>query len=193
MIAMLSGEVIDKTDSQIIINVNGVGYQLYITASEFDHLSLNETKTLFVHEHIKEDAYDLYGFVTNDSKNLFEKLISVKNVGPKVALAILSIGSPNKIKEAIAGGDVKTLMSAKGVGKRAAEQLVVELRDKMGLMASSEADSLIYRGSSNPEDDAFQALISLGYSEFDAINSLKDIDSSLPSDERVKLALKGGK
>ena len=190
---MLSGEVVEKLTDQIILNVGGVGYELYISPSEYDQLKLKEKSTIYVHEHIREDAFDLYGFVTRDSKNLFESLISVKNVGPKVGLAILSIGSPSKIKAAIAGGDVPLLMSVKGVGKRAAEQLVVELRDKVGLITSTDADDVVYRGGINPADEAMQALLALGYSEQDAAMALKSIDPKLPTDQRVKLALKEAK
>jgi holliday junction DNA helicase RuvA len=193
MIAMLSGEVVEKLVDQVVLNVNGIGYELYISPSEYDQLQPKEKYTLYVHEHIKEDAYDLYGFVSRDSKKLFELLISVKNVGPKVGLAILSIGPPNKIKSAIAGGDVPMLMSAKGVGKRAAEQLVVELRDKVGLITSTDADDVVYRSGINPADEALQALLALGYSEQDAALALRSVDPKLATDERVKLALKGNK
>jgi Holliday junction DNA helicase RuvA len=193
MIATLNGGVAEKLVDRVILDVNGIGYELFISPIEYDQLNLDSDHKLYVHEHIKEDAYDLYGFITKDSKKLFEQLISVKNVGPKVGLAILSIGSADKIKSAIAGGDIQTLMSAKGVGKRAAEQLVVELRDKVGLVASTDADDVVFRGGINSSDEALQALLALGYSEQDAMTSLKNVDQSLPVGERVKLALRGGK
>jgi Holliday junction DNA helicase RuvA len=192
MIASLFGEVTTKSLTQVVLSVNGVGYGLFVSTQEYEDLHLGEKYQLFVHESIREDAYDLYGFMNEQSKELFELLISVKNVGPKVGLAILSAASPSKIRQAIATGDVTLLMSAKGVGKKAAEQLIVELRDKVGLVSTSEADDVIFRGSVDLSDEALLALVSLGYSEQDAAKSLKDIDPKLPVNDRLKLALKGG-
>jgi Holliday junction DNA helicase RuvA len=192
MIASLFGEVISKSFNQAVIDVHGVGYGIYISTIEFEELKINQKYRLYIYESIREDAHDLYGFINENSKQLFELLISVKNVGPKVGLAILSIGSTDKIRQAIANGDLTLLKSAKGVGKKAAEQLIVELRDKVGLISSSEAEEIVFRGAIDQADEALQALVSLGYSEQDAADSLKKIDKSLPVDERLKLALKGG-
>lgn len=193
MIASLSGEINEKLTDRLILEVNGIGYSVFMSPFEFDRVVVGDICKLYIYENIKEDAYDLYGFSDKDTKKLFEHLISVKNVGPKVGLAILSIGTADKVRAAIAGGDVKTLTTAKGVGKRAAEQLVVELRDKVGLITANEAEQLVTRSAISPNDEAVQALIALGYSETDAANSLQDIDPSLDLHERIKLALKGGK
>jgi Holliday junction DNA helicase RuvA len=192
MIASLFGEVITKELNSIIIDVNGVGYGVYVSISEQSELTKGQKHRLYIHESIREDSHDLYGFNSEKSKKLFELLISVKNVGPKAGLAILSVGSSDQIRQAIASGDIKLLMSAKGVGRKAAEQLVVELRDKVGLMATTVAEEIVIRGGIDLNDEALQALVSLGYSEQDASLALKDIDKSLPVDERLRLALKGG-
>ena len=123
----------------------------------------------------------------------FEQLLSVKNVGPKVALAVLDIGSGDYVRSAIASGEVKTLQTAKGVGKRAAEQIVVELRDKVGIVAGAGADDIVNRGSVRMSDEAVLALVALGYQEIDAQLALQNIDKDLPIEERVKQALKGTK
>ena len=191
MIASLFGEVASKSLSEVIIEVNGVGYGLFISAQEYEELNVGDKYKLYVYESIREDAHDLYGFINDNSKNLFELLISVKNVGPKAGLAILSAGSADKIKAAIASGDLTFLMSAKGVGKKAAEQLIVELRDKVGLVSTAAAEDVIFRGAIDQSDEALQALVSLGYSEQDAAKFLKNVDSKLSVDERLKLALKG--
>jgi len=191
MIASLFGEVITKELNSIIIDVNGVGYGVYISSGEYDELILNEKYRLFIYEGIREDAHDLYGFTNEQSKKLFEQLISVKNVGPKAGLAILSVGPTSIIRSAIASGDIKLLMGAKGVGKKAAEQLVVELRDKVGLVATTEAEEIVNRGAVDLSDEAVLALISLGYTEQDASLALKGIDKKLDVNERLKLALKG--
>jgi Holliday junction DNA helicase RuvA len=190
MIATLNGVVSEKTADQIILEVQGVGYNLLTTAQEHGQLQIGATVKLYVHEHIREDAHDLYGFSTPDTKALFEQLLSVKNVGPKVALAVLSIGAADRVRSAIASGDVKLLQSAKGVGKRAAEQMVVELRDKVGLVSSQDAENLITRGGVSLDDEAAQALLALGYTEADAQSALQSIDPKLSTEERIKLALR---
>src|SRR6185437_12308785 len=117
---------------------------------------------VYVHEHIREQGYDLYGFTQLDTQNLFEQLLGVKNVGPKVALAVLDIGPAPVVQAAIAAGDVKLLQTAKGVGKRAAEQIVVELRDKVGAVVSETAEGIVTRAGVGMQDEATQALVALG-------------------------------
>ncbi|HET8709032.1 MAG TPA: Holliday junction branch migration protein RuvA [Candidatus Saccharimonadales bacterium] len=191
MIVALQGVVSDKLADMVVLDVHGVGYGLQVTAEDFGRLASGEQAKLYVYEHIREQAYDLFGFVQQDTKKLFEQLLGVKNVGPKVALAVLDIGTAPAVRGAIAAGDVKLLQSAKGVGKRAAEQIVVELRDKVGLAATETAEGIVFRPGINTQDEAVEALISLGYSPQDATVALKDIDAALPTEERIKLALKG--
>ncbi len=190
MIVTLSGVISEKLADMVVLDVRGVGYGLQVTAEDHGRLPTGEVAKLYVYEHIREQAYDLFGFVQLDTKKLFEQLLGVKNVGPKVALAVLDIGTAPAVRGAIAAGDVKLLQSAKGVGKRAAEQIVVELRDKVGLSASDAAEGIVSRPGVNTQDEAVEALISLGYTPQDAAAALKDIDSMLPSEERIKLALK---
>ena len=189
MIATLSGLVSEKFDDVVVLDVNGIGYGLLVTLNDYGQLTSGLPVTMYVHEHIREDSHDLYGFLTRDTQKLFEQLLSVKNVGPKVALAVLGIGSPSVVRGAIASGDVKLLQTAKGVGKRAAEQMVVELRDKVGLAPGADAENLVTRGSVNLDDEAVQALMALGYSEADAQTTLQNIDETLPTEERVRQAL----
>jgi len=190
MIATLHGVVSEKMADMVVLDVHGVGYGLQVTAEDFGRLATGEQAKLYVHEHVREQAYDLFGFVQIDTKRLFEQLLGVKNVGPKVALAILDIGTAPAVRGAIAAGDVRLLQSAKGVGKRAAEQVVVELRDKVGLGASEAAEGIVTRPGVHTGDEAVEALISLGYTPQDAAAALKDIDAGLTSEERIKLALK---
>lgn len=190
MIATLNGVVSEKLAALVVLDVQGVGYGLQVTAEDFGRLSTGEKAKLYIYEHIREQAYDLFGFVQLDTKKLFEQLLGVKNVGPKVALAVLDIGTAPAVRGAIAAGDVKLLQSAKGVGKRAAEQIVVELRDKVGLAATETAEGIVMRPGINTQDEAVEALISLGYSPQDATLALRDIDPSLATEERIKLALK---
>jgi Holliday junction DNA helicase RuvA len=123
---------------------------------------------------------------------LFERLLGVKNVGPKVAMAVLDTGTASVVRGAIAAGDVKWLQTAKGVGKRAAEQIVVELRDRVGAPAGAAAEGIVTRPGVNAQDEAVEALVSLGYSPQDATVALQRIDTALPVEDRIKQALRGG-
>ena len=190
MIATLSGVISEKLPSGVVLDVAGLGYGLQVTAEDFGRLHSGEKAKIYVYEHIREQSYDLYGFVSNDTKFLFEQLLGVKNVGPKVALAVLDVGSASAVRAAIASGDVKLLQSAKGVGKRAAEQIVVELRDKVGIESSDTAEGIVSRPGINQQDEALEALMALGYSPQDAVMALKSIDKTLSTEERIKLALK---
>lgn len=190
MIAYLNGVVVEKGIDTVVLDVGGVGYGVRLTANDGADLAQAARAKLHIYEHIREDAHDLFGFIAPTSKQLFELLLSVKNVGPKVALAVLDIGLEAKVRGAIAGGDVKTLQTAKGVGKRAAEQMVVELRDKVGLVSSGEAEGIVNRGSVETQDEAVQALLALGYSDIDAQAALAHIDKDLPTEERITLVLK---
>lgn len=192
MIATLRGKVIEKT-TNIVIECAGVGYGVTVSLSDLEVVSFDGETKLYIYEHIKEDSHDLYGFLHKTSKQLFEQLLSVKNVGPKAAMAILDIGTSEAVRNAIAGGDVKYLQLAKGVGKRAAEQIVVELRDKVGATVGDAAENLIHRSGMDTNDEALQALVSLGYTEVDAHNALSSIDKKISVEERVKRALTKGK
>lgn len=189
MIARLRGQVAEKHTNRIILDVQGVGYGVLMTSADGAGLPLDHEVLVYIYEHIKEDAHDLYGFCSPDTKQLFEQLLSVKNVGPKVALAVLDLASSSEVRSIIAGGDVRRLQTAKGVGKRAAEQIVVELRDKVGAPVGDAAESLVGRSGVNAQDEAVQALVALGYSDVDAQIALTNIDPTLPTEERIKKAL----
>lgn len=193
MIATLTGLVSEKIGNQAVIDVGGVGYGVQVTSEDFGRLVQGERAKLYIYEHIREQAYDLFGFVQADTRSLFEQLLDVKNVGPKVAMAVLDIGNAAAVRGAIAAGDVKLLQGAKGVGKRAAEQIVVELRDKVGMIAGEAAEGVVTRPGVGAQDEATEALISLGYAPQDAAAALQHIDPALSSEDRIKLALKGGR
>jgi holliday junction DNA helicase RuvA len=191
MIAMLRGLVVETDISGVVVDCGGVGYDVRVTGTDHGVLPAGSKTVLYIYEHIKEDAHDLYGFMSKDSKLLFTQLLSVKNVGPKVAMAILDIDTADVVRSAIAGGDVKVLQTAKGVGKRAAEQIIVELRDKVGVVVSDRADAVVQRGGLSRSDEAMQALVALGYTEADAQQALDGVDPALSVEERIKQALRG--
>ncbi len=189
MIAQLRGKILEHDEQMIIVDVLGVGYGVLVSASEQAGLPPGSEVKLYIYENIKEDSHDLIGFTELATKRLFEQLLSVKNVGPKVALAVLDVGTADEVRSYIAGGDVKKLQTAKGVGKRAAEQIVVELRDKVGAPVGDGAEAIIGRSGVNASDEAVQALIALGYSDVDAQAALANVDPTLPVEDRIKKAL----
>ncbi len=190
MIATLTGKISEKLNELVIIDVNGVGYGLFVSAEDWGHLNIDETKQVYVYEYIRDNAHDLFGFVKLETKELFEQLLSVNGVGPRMALNMLSIGTVGEVRQAIASGDVKFIQAANGVGKRVAERVVVDLKDKVGLVDTASAERLFTGSSVANKDEAVQALISLGFTLPDALSALEGVDSSLPTDKRVKQALK---
>jgi Holliday junction DNA helicase RuvA len=189
MIATLNGKIAAKTLDMVVIECGGVGYGIYVPFEDFGALAEGQEAKLFIYEHIRENAHDLYGFRNVESKFLFEQLLSVNGVGPKMALAILSTATLSQVKQAIAAGDTKFISQAVGVGKRVAERVVVDLKDKVGLAADENAVDFL-TVAANPNDEALQGLVSLGYSVQDAAKALKDVDKKLSTEQRIKLALK---
>ncbi len=192
MIVSIEGTLEEKTVGRAVVSVTGIGYEVFTTDDTLASVDQNQKIKLYIHEQIKEDVHDLYGFLFFEEKELFEKLLSVKNVGPRVALSVLNIGSAEKVKGAIVGGDAVLLQSAKGVGRRAAEQIIVELRDRLGLSSSDAAEAVAQRSGGNLSDEAVEALMSLGYSSHDASAALAGIDKEIPVEARIKQALKKG-
>lgn len=193
MIATLSGQVSEKLADSVVLDVQGVGYGVYITAEDYGRLTSGETAKLYIYEYVREQAHDLFGFLARDTQDLFEQLLDVNGVGPKMALNMLSIGSATAVRTAIASGDVKFIQRASGVGKRLAERVVVELKDKVGLSGVDiEASGLLQSEDTLLKDEAVQALVALGYSPADASRALQQVDAELPVQERVKQALSKG-
>ena len=193
MIATLEGKVSEKIAEIVVLDVQGVGYGLNVNAEDYGTLSAGDKTKLYVYEHIREQSHDLYGFTKKDTKALFEQLLGVNGVGPKMALNMLSIGNDSQVRQAIASGDVKFIQQTNGVGKKVAERVVIELKDKVGLASQDIGSSLFVGESQLLVDEAAQALISLGYSSTDAAKALDGIDPKLPTEERIKKALSGSK
>lgn len=193
MIAMLSGVVAEKTLDQIIIDVHGIGYGLLVTSEDFGGLASGDQAKLYIYEHIRETAHDLYGFVNRDTKVLFELLLGVNGVGPKMALNILNVGTSTEVRASIAAGDVKSIQKANGVGKKVAERVVVELKDKVGLEGVDLSSTGILQSDTTLlKDEALAALVALGYTAQDAVAALASVDPALSTEARIKQALKGG-
>ena len=191
MIATLTGVVAERLADQLVLDVQGVGYGLLVPFEDAGQLQAGDSAKLYVYEHIRENAHDLFGFTKPDTKQLFEQLLGVNGVGPKMALSVLNTGSSNDVRAAIAGGDTKSIQKASGVGKRVAERIVVDLKDKVGLAGVDLATTGILQSESGlTQDEAAQALIALGYSPQDAAQALHSVDPDLPTEDRIKFALK---
>jgi len=191
MIAIISGIIEEQDVDKIIISVSGLGYEVYATSNDISAISKDDNVKFYIYEHIREQSHDLFGFINRPDKQLFEKLLSVNGVGPKMALAIMNVGSSSELKSAIASGQVKFLQSASGVGKKVAERIVVDLKDKLGLISDNDATSFLTdQLGDHLNDETYDALLSLGFSSSDASRLLANIDSSLPTEEKLKLALK---
>lgn len=191
MIATLTGMVSEKTIDQIVLDVSGVGYGLLVPLEDYGRLGSGDLAKLYVYEHIRETSHDLFGFLSLDTKQLFEQLLGVNGVGPKMALSVLNTGNSSDVRAAIASGDTKSIQKANGVGKRVAERIVVDLKDKVGLEGVDlSTTGLLQSEASMSKDEAAQALIALGYTPQDAAQALHDIDPELPTEDRIKQALK---
>ncbi len=160
MIGYLRGIILERTPGRVVIEVNGVGYEVLMPVSSFAQLpnGTAELVSLRIYTHVREDALQLFGFFTAPEKQLFEKLISVNGIGPKLGLAILSGVPAGELAQAICGGDLGRLTAIPGVGKKTAERLVMELRDKLPAGAEPAAAA-----AAGPDADVISALMNLGY------------------------------
>lgn len=191
MIATLTGKVAEKIGDLVVIDVNGVGYGVLVASEDFGRLATGNPAKVYVHEHIRENSHDLFGFVALDTMQLFEQLLNVNGVGPKMALNVLSIGSAGEVRQAIAGGDTKFIQQASGVGKRVAERIVVDLKDKVGLVGVDlSSTGMLQSDTLLRQDEAVEALISLGYSAQDAAAALAQVPDNLSTEDRIKQALR---
>jgi holliday junction DNA helicase RuvA len=188
MIAHVRGEVVEKTGNALIIDAGGIGYEVQVATSDFEGATLGEAIKLYTHDHWRENAHELFGFSHLTAKRLFELLISVSGVGPKMALAILSVGDVESTRSAIALSDVAFIQRANGVGKRIAERITVDLKDKVGAPGTTLTPDTPMAGV--PADDALDALLALGYSMQQANEALGQVDASLTVQARVKQALR---
>ena len=190
MIAHIEGTIVEKFSNAIIVDVHGVGYEITIPTPDFEAANLNETRKFFTYHNIRENAEELYGFSSLAAKKLFELLISVQGVGPKAAIAILSLAEAEEVRNAIANADSAFISKASGVGKKSAERVIVDLRDKVGIPSHYGATETKFATATEKQDEALDALIALGFPLKEATLALENIDKSLPVEERIKLALK---
>ena len=190
MISRLTGKLIEKTPPQIVIDVNGVGYEADVSMQTFYNLPpLGETVQVFTQLVVREGAHLLFGFATAEERKTFRQLIKVSGIGAKTALGVLSAMTADELAQAVAEEDVKRLSSAPGIGKKTAERMVLELRGK--LITHTVTDGLFAAPSENDEtNDIVSTLLALGYSEREAKAAVKGIPQGTDVGEGVRLALK---
>jgi Holliday junction DNA helicase RuvA len=180
MIALLEGTVAVRRADRVVVSCQGVGYRLAVSAETLRHVPrVGSATTIFTHLIVRDDALLLYGFATEEERDLFLLLIGVQSVGPKMALAVLSGGSPRDLLSAVAAGDTARLQAAPGIGKRTAERIVVELREKVG--AVPDEPIVITRGD-DPRMLARDGLVGLGFSPQEADKLLDGADGDAPED-----------
>jgi holliday junction DNA helicase RuvA len=182
MIAMVSGTVAVRRADHVVVDCGGVGYRLVVSAETLRHVPA-VGKGVLLHSHlvVRDDALALYGFATEEERELFLMLIAVQSVGPKVALAVLSGGPPRELLAALAAGDTARLQAAPGVGKRTAERIIVELREKVGASTTVPAVLATVR-SEDPRSQARDGLLGLGYSAVEVDQLLDGAEGDRPED-----------
>ena len=188
MIARISGSIVDIADKAIVVDVDGVGYQIYVSTTMMADI-VNKKMTeiaLWTHLAVRENSMELFGFPDRDEKYFFEMLIDISGIGPRSALSIISIAPIETLKRAIGSGDTSYLTKISGIGRKTAEKIVIELRDKLSALGH-KSDV----GEHKVELDALEALKSLGYSQNEARDALKDMPKEITgTSEKVKHALK---
>lgn len=174
MIGYLKGKIISAKPTQIILDVNNIGYLIYISISTFEKISDQQEVSLYIHTYVREDALNLYGFYTEAEKEMFELLISISGIGPKVALSILSGISVEELQSAIQSENVSRLVSVPGVGRKTAERVVLELKSKVGFIETAASKGIDF----TIKQEAVLALTTLGYNQKVADKTVRNLLSS---------------
>ena len=181
MIARIRGNVVEKTGDALVVECAGLGYEIFVRPEDWGGIAIGQEAVLHVYEHLREDAHNLYGFGEPEAKVLFEQLLGVNGVGPKVAMAILSAANLKPLQHAIAAGDPELLRGVSGVGKKTAERVILELHGKLEAAA----------GGAPVNDATYQALVALGYSQQQAAEAAAAVPKDVTDEqERIKRALK---
>ncbi len=195
MIYYINGKLEHKSPDKIIVDINGIGYQIFIPLSTYQKLpDKNEIVKIYTYCQIREDIINIFGFYSLDEKELFENLISVSSVGPRIAINILSQISAEDFKKAILKADINTLTNISGIGKKTAQRLVIELKDKIGNSKDNNVSFLMDIMDSPKFEEAINALVALGYKQNEAgkavINARKILGDNVSIEIYIKQSLK---
>lgn len=181
MIALVRGEVAIRRSDHVVLLCSGVGYRMAVSSETLRHVpAVGGEATLHTYLVVRDDALLLHGFHSEQERDLFLMLLSVQAVGPKVAVAVLSSGSPRELLSAIAGADAARFQAVPGIGKRTAERIIVELREKVGVESALESVGIGGRADDGPRTLAHEGLIALGYNALEADELLRDLDGDSP-------------
>lgn len=191
MIAQIKGRLIEKTPTYVIIDCNGVGYQINISLNTYSKIDADELCLLHTHMIVREDAQLLYGFKDKSERELFRLLISVSGVGSATAMMILSSLTASEIKGAISTGDVNTLKGVKGIGAKSAQRIIIDLRDKIGKVGENDINFAV--SNNTIKDEALSALIMLGFAKKPAevaLNKILTVSEDMSVEQLIKQTLK---
>lgn len=200
MIAFVRGTAVDMTENSVIVEAGGIGYEIYMTGTDLSQIHMGEEVKIHTYFNVREDAMQLYGFRSKDDLQMFKLLLGVNGVGPKAAVGVLAGITADELRFAILSDDVKTLSKAPGIGKKTAQKLILELKDKMKLedafelkLAHEQEKAVAGLGEiSDGRQEAVEALIALGYSSTDALRAVRKVTDVAPDDVEglLKAALK---
>ena len=200
MIAFVRGTAVDMTENSVIVEAGGIGYEIYMTGTDLSQIHMGEEVKIHNYFNVREDAMQLYGFRSKDDLQMFKLLLGVNGVGPKAAVGVLAGITADELRFAILSDDVKTLSKAPGIGKKTAQKLILELKDKMKLedafelkLAHEQERAAVGAGEvSDGRQEAVEALVALGYSSADALRAVRKVTDGAPDDVEglLKAALK---
>ncbi len=200
MIAFVRGTAVDMTENSVIVEAGGIGYEIYMTGTDLSQIHMGEEVKIHTYFNVREDAMQLYGFRSKDDLQMFKLLLGVNGVGPKAAVGVLAGITADELRFAILSDDVKTLSKAPGIGKKTAQKLILELKDKMKLedafelkLAHEQEKDVAGLGEiSDGRQEAVEALVALGYSSTDALRAVRKVTDVAPDDVEglLKAALK---
>ena len=200
MISFIRGLVADTTENSVILEAGGIGYEIFMTGSSIEQASRSEGEVkIHTYFHVREDAMQLYGFLSRDDLEMFRLLLNVNGIGPKAALGVLAGLTADELRFAVLSDDIKTISRAPGIGKKTAQKLILELKDKLDLedafeqkLANQSAAGIPETEGDNQLQEAVQALVALGYPNTDALRAVKKVEGAEKMDVEtlLKAALK---
>ena len=199
MYAYIKGEIADIAEDMLVLECNNIGYNIRVPSSVIQRLpAVGTTIKIYTYTSVREDAFQLFGFLSKDDLDIYQKLITVNSIGPKGALGLMSAMSTDDLRFAIISGDAKTIAKAPGIGKKSAERIILDLRDKIGLQTDSQNSELSVSdiaenmAAKNEVNEAIEAMTALGYSPAEAVKAVRQITitDGMDAGEILKRALK---